>query len=31
MMTVTVVGSFLVFIVGWSVFIRLERAMLKEL
>jgi ABC-2 type transport system permease protein len=31
MMTVSVVGSFLVFIVGWSVFIRLERAMLKEL
>ncbi len=31
MVTVSVVGSLVVFVVGWAVFIRLERAMLKEL
>jgi ABC-2 type transport system permease protein len=31
MLTVSIVGSVLVFVVGWAVFIRLERAMLKEI
>ena len=31
MLTVSVVGSLLVFVAGWAVFIRLERAMLKEI
>jgi ABC-2 type transport system permease protein len=31
MLTVSIVGSLLVFVVGWAVFIRLERSMLKEL
>jgi ABC-2 type transport system permease protein len=31
MITVSVVGSILVFIVGWAVFIKLERSVLKEL
>ena len=31
MLTVSIVGSLLVFVLGWAVFIRFERAMLKEL
>jgi ABC-2 type transport system permease protein len=31
MLTVSIGGSLLVFVVGWAVFMRLERAMLKEL
>jgi ABC-2 type transport system permease protein len=31
MLTVSIAGSLLIFVVGWAVFIKLERAVLKEL
>jgi hypothetical protein len=31
MITTSVVGAVLLFVVGWAVFIRLEKPMLKEL
>lgn len=31
MLTVSIVGSLLIFVVGWAVFMRLERSVLKEL